>query len=73
MLPGYILVRMELNDESWGTVRNTPGVTGFVGLTARPSPLTIEEVLKFLAPPAAARSSRRPRPPTTALRPRLPR
>lgn len=55
VLPGYILVRMELNDESWGTVRNTPGVTGFVGLTARPSPLTIEEVLKFLAPPAAAK------------------
>ena len=55
VLPGYILVRIELNDESWGTVRNTPGVTGFVGLTARPSPLTIEEVLKFLAPPAAAK------------------
>ena len=55
VLPGYILVRMELNDESWGAVRNTPGVTGFVGLTSRPSPLTIDEVLKFLAPPAAAK------------------
>ena len=50
VLPGYILVRMELNDESWGAVRNTPGVTGFVGATSRPSPLTVDEVLKFLAP-----------------------
>ena len=60
VLPGYILVRMELNDESWGAVRNTPGVTGFVGATSKPSPLTIDEVLKFLLPqveeakPAAA-------------------
>ncbi|MGB6182138.1 MAG: transcription termination/antitermination protein NusG [Rhodococcus sp. (in: high G+C Gram-positive bacteria)] len=50
VLPGYILVRMELNDESWGAVRNTPGVTGFVGATSRPSPLTINEVVKFLMP-----------------------
>ncbi|QKT08364.1 transcription termination/antitermination protein NusG [Gordonia sp. X0973] len=50
VLPGYILVRMDLNDESWGAVRNTPGVTGFVGLTSRPSPLTLDEVLKFLLP-----------------------
>ncbi|EHR48959.1 transcription termination/antitermination factor NusG [Saccharomonospora marina XMU15] len=50
VLPGYILVRMELNDASWSAVRNTPGVTGFVGATSRPSPLSIEEVLKFLAP-----------------------
>jgi transcriptional antiterminator NusG len=50
VLPGYILVRMDLNDASWSAVRNTPGVTGFVGATSRPSPLTIEEVLKFLAP-----------------------
>ncbi|AYJ50988.1 transcription termination/antitermination protein NusG [Rhodococcus sp. P1Y] len=50
VLPGYILVRMELNDESWGAVRNTPGVTGFVGATSRPSPLTINEVVKFLLP-----------------------
>ncbi|QCQ92271.1 transcription termination/antitermination protein NusG [Rhodococcus sp. SGAir0479] len=60
ILPGYILVRMELNDESWGAVRNTPGVTGFVGATSRPSPLTLNEVVKFLMPqqgqkkPAAA-------------------
>ncbi|MFI6868090.1 transcription termination/antitermination protein NusG [Nocardia sp. NPDC050406] len=52
VLPGYILVRMELNDESWGAVRNTPGVTGFVGATSRPSPLTINDVVKFLVPAA---------------------
>ncbi|WP_019818424.1 transcription termination/antitermination NusG family protein, partial [Saccharomonospora saliphila] len=50
VLPGYILVRMELNDASWSAVRNTPGVTGFVGATSRPSPLSLDEVLKFLAP-----------------------
>lgn len=55
VLPGYILVRMELNDESWGAVRNTPGVTGFVGATSRPSPLSLEDVVKFLLPPASAK------------------
>ncbi|SDE06055.1 transcription termination/antitermination protein NusG [Rhodococcus tukisamuensis] len=55
VLPGYILVRMELNDESWGAVRNTPGVTGFVGATSRPSPLTINEVVKFLMPQQGAK------------------
>jgi transcriptional antiterminator NusG len=50
VLPGYILVRMELNDESWGAVRNTPGVTGFVGATSRPSPLSLDDVVKFLLP-----------------------
>ena len=54
VLPGYILVRMELNDESWGAVRNTPGVTGFVGATSRPSPLTLNDVVKFLLPQGAA-------------------
>jgi len=60
VLPGYILVRMELNDQSWGAVRNTPGVTGFVGATSRPSPLSHDDVIKFLLPkvepkqPAAA-------------------
>ncbi len=53
VFPGYILVRMDLNDESWGAVRNTPGVTGFVGATSRPSPLTIDEVVKILAPAVA--------------------
>jgi transcription termination/antitermination protein NusG len=55
VLPGYILVRMELNDDSWGAVRNTPGVTGFVGATSRPSPLSLDDVVKFLLPPAAAK------------------
>ncbi|MFD4365974.1 transcription termination/antitermination protein NusG [Rhodococcus sp. NPDC058521] len=55
VLPGYILVRMELNDESWGAVRNTPGVTGFVGATSRPSPLTLNEVIKFLLPQQEAK------------------
>jgi transcriptional antiterminator NusG len=49
--PGYVYVRMELVDESWGAVRNTPNVTGFVGLTNRPSPLRIEEIIGILAPP----------------------
>ncbi|WP_448641155.1 transcription termination/antitermination protein NusG [Geodermatophilus sp. URMC 63] len=49
-LPGYLLVRMDLNDESWGAVRNTPGVTGFVGATSRPSPLSIDEVVNLLVP-----------------------
>jgi len=44
VLPGYILVRMDLTDESWAVVRNTPGVTGFVGLSSRPSPLSLDEV-----------------------------
>jgi len=50
VLPGYILVRMELTDESWAAVRNTPGVTGFVGLSSRPSPLDQDEVSSLLAP-----------------------
>jgi transcriptional antiterminator NusG len=50
VLPGYILVRMELTDESWAVVRNTPGVTGFVGLSSRPSPLSLREVGSLLAP-----------------------
>jgi transcriptional antiterminator NusG len=50
VLPGYILVRMDLTEESWSAVRNTPGVTGFVGATARPSPLSTDEVIKFLLP-----------------------
>jgi|SRR5216683_2914585 len=50
VLPGYILVRMELVDESWAVVRNTPGVTGFVGLSNKPSPLSLDEVASLLAP-----------------------
>lgn len=48
--PGYVLVRMELTDESWGVVRHTPGVTGFVGHAHTPSPLKLEEVVAILAP-----------------------
>jgi transcriptional antiterminator NusG len=53
VFPGYILVRMELSPESYSCVRNTPGVTGFVGATDRadrPAPLSLDEVLKWLAP-----------------------
>ena len=50
VLPGYILVRMDLTDQSWAVVRNTPGVTGFVGLSSRPSPLSLHEVAGLLAP-----------------------
>jgi transcriptional antiterminator NusG len=50
VLPGYILVRMDLTDESWAAVRNTPGVTGFVGLSSKPSPLSLGEVAGLLAP-----------------------
>ncbi len=50
VLPGYILVRMDLTDESWAAVRNTPGVTGFVGLSSKPSPLSLAEVAALLAP-----------------------
>jgi transcription termination/antitermination protein NusG len=50
VFPGYILVRMDLTDDSWGAVRNTPGVTGFVGATSKPSPLSMDEVVKILAP-----------------------
>ncbi|MEU4843102.1 transcription termination/antitermination protein NusG [Nocardia testacea] len=60
VLPGYILVRMDLNDESWGAVRNTPGVTGFVGATSRPSPLTINEVVKFLVPASQQKKAAAP-------------
>lgn len=57
--PGYVLVRMELTDESWGVVRHTPGVTGFVGNGHSPAPLSLDEVITILAPepekkPAAA-------------------
>jgi transcriptional antiterminator NusG len=48
--PGYVLVRLDLTDESWSVVRNTPGVTGFVGNAHNPSPLTLDDVEKILAP-----------------------
>lgn len=49
-LPGYVLVRMDLTDESWSTVRHTPSVTGFVGNSHQPVPLTMDEVENMLAP-----------------------
>jgi transcriptional antiterminator NusG len=48
-IPGYVLVRMDLTDESWGAVRHTPGVTGFVGHTHQPVPLSLDEVFSMLA------------------------
>ncbi|WP_425859949.1 transcription termination/antitermination protein NusG [Arthrobacter sp. TWP1-1] len=49
-IPGYVLVRMDLTDASWGVVRHTPGVTGFVGNAHNPVPLRLEEVFSMLAP-----------------------
>ncbi|MGA7687847.1 MAG: transcription termination/antitermination protein NusG [Jiangellales bacterium] len=66
--PGYVLVRMELTDESWAAVRNTPSVTGFVGNAHQPLPLSLEEVEGWLAPtivePAAASGGTGARPQT---------
>jgi transcriptional antiterminator NusG len=59
VLPGYILVRMDLTDESWAAVRNTPGVTGFVGLSSRPSPLSLDEVASLLAPVPAEKAAKK--------------
>ncbi len=50
VLPGYVLVRMDLTDESWSAVRHTPSVTGFVGHSHQPVPLSMDEVEKMLAP-----------------------
>jgi len=58
VFPGYILVRMELDDDSWYVVRNTPGVTGFVGSGAKPTPLDPGEVSRILAP----KTEERPKP-----------
>jgi len=57
VLPGYLLVRMELNDESWGAVRNTPGVTGFVGHAHQPTPLSVDEVVNILGPAVEKKAS----------------
>jgi transcriptional antiterminator NusG len=57
VLPGYILVRMDLTDDSWSAVRNTPGVTGFVGATSRPTSLSLDDVVKFLLPQGAAKKA----------------
>lgn len=67
-IPGYVLVRMDLNEEAWGVVRHTPGVTGFVGNAYDPFPLSLDEVYSMLAPSVlqeaakAAQSEGRPAP-----------
>jgi transcriptional antiterminator NusG len=64
MFPGYLLVRCELDDDSWYVVRNTPGVTGFVGQGAKPSPLPRREVETFLkvAKPGSEATKKAPKP-----------
>ena len=60
VLPGYVLVRMELDPRSWAAVRNTPGVTGFVGSQGKPAPLTRDEynkIMKRTSPEAPKRTS----------------
>ena len=59
-VPGYTLVRMDMTDESWGAVRHTPGVTGFVGNTHQPVPLTEDEVFSMLAPNIQAKTAAAP-------------
>jgi transcriptional antiterminator NusG len=61
IFPGYVLVRMDLTDESWSAVKNTPSVTGFVG-TTHPTPLSTDDVVKFLAPkPKEAKKTEAPK------------
>jgi transcription termination/antitermination protein NusG len=61
IFPGYVLVRMDLTDESWSAVKNTPSVTGFVG-TTHPTPLSYDDVVKFLAPkPKEAKKAEAPK------------
>jgi transcription termination/antitermination protein NusG len=61
VFPGYVLVRMDLTDESWSAVKNTPSVTGFVG-TTHPTPLSTDDVVKFLAPkPKEAKKAEAPK------------
>ena len=59
-IPGYVLVRMDLTDESWGAVRHTPGVTGFVGNAYSPVPLSMDEVISMLAPAVEAKADAEP-------------
>jgi transcriptional antiterminator NusG len=70
VFPGYILVRMELSPESYSCVRNTPGVTGFVGATDRadrPAPLSLDEVLKWLAPAVQTEQQKKAKPEVKVL------
>lgn len=56
LLPGYVLVRVELDDPSWSVIRDTPGVTSFVGNAGEPTPVKVREVAKFLLPPETAKA-----------------
>ena len=58
VFPGYVLVRMDLTDESWSCIRDTPGVTGFVGNAHHPSPLSLQEVESILAPRPAKKGDK---------------
>ena len=64
--PGYVLVRMDLTDESWGAIRHTPGVTGFVGHGHQPAPLSLDEVVKILAPAPEKKAASAGAAPTTS-------
>jgi transcription termination/antitermination protein NusG len=66
-IPGYVLVRMDLTDESWGAVRHTPGVTGFVGHTHQPVPLSTDEVFSMLAPSLQPKEARTKPAPTATV------
>lgn len=68
VLPGYVLVRMDLTDESWGAVRHTPSVTGFVGHANMPVPLSLEEVEKMLEPSVRAKVNAASAGPTSRTR-----
>ena len=72
VLPGYVLVRMDLTDESWAAVRHTPSVTGFVGQAHQPVPLSMTEVENMLAPAASPAPSSPPAPPRPVAAPRPP-
>ncbi|MFB9237493.1 transcription termination/antitermination protein NusG [Plantactinospora siamensis] len=70
VFPGYILVRMDLTAESYSCVRNTPGVTGFVGATDRadrPAPLSLDEVLKWLVPAVQTAEQKKAKPEVKVL------
>ena len=69
VLPGYVLVRMDLTDESWSAVRHTPSVTGFVGHSHQPVPLSLEEVENMLAPAIVAQAEATAQPETGGAAP----
>ena len=70
-IPGYVLVRMDLTDASWGAVRHTPGVTGFVGNAHNPVPLRLDEVFSMLAPVFEEEQAEKGKPVNKQPQPRL--